>query len=133
MRAACAIAAAQVASDPKPLIARAEREAGRLERSHYTVIWTRAWPQVVRAEVAVARGKRTQALAHLDRAIEGFRESGAAFFLAIARRKKGELLGGDEGRALIASADAWMAGEGIVDPARLAATFVPGFPSSGTA
>ena len=131
MRAACAIAAAQVAADPKPLLARAERDARRLERSRYSVSWTRDWPRVIRAQVALARGDRAKALAHLDHAIVGFAGSRAAFFLALARRKKGELLGGDEGRALIAEADAWMAGEGIVDPARLAATFVPGFPSGG--
>jgi tetratricopeptide (TPR) repeat protein len=126
MRAACAVAAAGVAADPKPLLARAEREAARLERSHYSPIWTKAWPQVVRAEVAVARWRREDALAHLDRALDGFAERGAAFFLAVARRKKGELLGGDAGRALVADADAWMTGEGIVDPAHVAATFVPG-------
>jgi hypothetical protein len=131
MRAACAIAAAQGAADPKPLLALAERDARRMERTRYSAIWTRDWPQMIRAEVALARGNRARALAHVDRAMDGFRERGAAFFLAIAGRKKGELLGGDEGRALIAAADAWMASEGIVNPARLAAAFVPGFPSGG--
>jgi len=75
--------------------------------------------------VALARGDRAVALERIGRAVDRFAEYGSAFYLAIARRKKGELLGGDEGRALIAQADEWMAGEGIVNPARLASAFVP--------
>ncbi len=60
--------------------------------------------------------------------MDGFRAHGAALFLAIARRIQGQLLGGDDGRDLIADADSWMASEGIVNPGRLAAAFVPGIP-----
>lgn len=130
MRAACAIAAARVARDPKPLLAIAERDAGRLEReAHYSVILNRAWAQMLRAGIAVTRENRRAALDHLHGAMDNFRECRSAFYLAMARRKRGELLSGDEGRAQIAAADAWMAGEGIVNPGRLAAAFVPGFPS----
>jgi eukaryotic-like serine/threonine-protein kinase len=131
-RAACAIAASQGAADPGPLLAIAEHDLRQLQRAHYSAIWTKGWPQILRAEIAARRGDQGAALAHLDRGIDAFRDRGAAFFLAIARRTKGLLVGGDEGRGLIAEADAWMAGEGIINPARLAATFVPGIPSSAT-
>jgi hypothetical protein len=131
MRAACAIAAAQVAHDPKPLLAIAARDVRRLKRENYSPISTVAWPQMLEAAIAVTRGNRGPALDHIGSAVDRFQEYGSAFYLAIARRKKGELLGGDEGRALMATADAWMAGEGIVNPARLAAAFVPGFPPEG--
>ena len=52
-------------------------------------------------------------------------------FAAAARRRLGGLLGGDEGRALIAQADAWMAGQEIRNPARMAACIAPGFPPEG--
>jgi hypothetical protein len=42
------------------------------------------------------------------------------------RRRRGELLGGDEGRALIAAADEWMTSQGIRNPVRMAAMIVPG-------
>ncbi len=127
-RAACAIAAARLAADPEPLLQVARHDVRALERAHYSVIWTGDWPQVLRAEMAAVRGDRRAALAHLGRAVDGFRAHGAQLFLAIARRTQGQLLGGDDGRDLIADADSWMASEGIVNPGRLAAAFVPGIP-----
>lgn len=47
---------------------------------------------------------------------------------AIARRQLGRLLGGDEGHALVEETDQWMAGQGIKNPARMAALLAPGFP-----
>ena len=41
------------------------------------------------------------------------------------RRKRGTLIGGRVGQALIEDADAWMTAREIRDPARLAAAFVP--------
>ncbi len=125
-RAACAIAATAGAADPGPLLRTAEHDLARLRHARYSAIWTRGWPQILAAEVAAVRGDEGRALAGLDRGIAAFEESGGAFFLALARRAKGRLLGGDEGRTLTAVADAWMQGEGITNPARLAAAFVPG-------
>jgi hypothetical protein len=50
-------------------------------------------------------------------------------FAAAARRRQGELLSGDQGRALVTQADAFMAGQRIQDPPRMAQLFVPGFAS----
>ena len=49
-------------------------------------------------------------------------------YAAVARRRLGALLGGDAGRDLVAQADSWMAGQGIVNPSRMTALFAPGFP-----
>ncbi len=130
-RAACAIAAAKVASDPEPLLSVAEGQIARLRRVSYSPISTRAWPEMLQAAVALARGRRGPALEHIGLAVERFAEYRSAFYLAIARRMKGELLGGVEGRALVADAEAWMAAEGIVNPARLASAFVPWLPPGG--
>ena len=46
---------------------------------------------------------------------------------AAARRRLGELLGGEKGAALIAQADEWMAGEGIQNPVRMTEVIAPGF------
>ncbi|HKW02173.1 MAG TPA: hypothetical protein VJN96_20290, partial [Vicinamibacterales bacterium] len=45
---------------------------------------------------------------------------------AAARRRRGELLGGTEGRAAIAAVDAWMAANTIKNPARMTAMLAPG-------
>lgn len=51
-------------------------------------------------------------LQDLSHAVAGFEECRSALWRAVAQRRKGELVGGAQGRALIEQADAWMAGEG---------------------
>jgi hypothetical protein len=52
-------------------------------------------------------------------------------FAAAARRRQGELLAGEQGRALVTTADAFMTAQKIQDPRRMAELFVPGFGSGG--
>jgi hypothetical protein len=125
-RAASAIAAAQVARDPEPLLAIAERQVRRLRRQHYSPISTVAWPLAFEAAIAARRGDRVMALDRISRAADRFDEYRSLFYCAVTKRLKGTLLGGEEGASLVAAADAWMTGEGIVNPARLTAAFVPG-------
>ena len=49
-----------------------------------------------------------------------------ALHAAASRRCRGLLLGGEEGRALVQSADAWMANERILNPERMTAMLAPG-------
>jgi hypothetical protein len=44
----------------------------------------------------------------------------------LTRRRLGELVGGDEGRALISEADAFLCAGGVVEPARFTAAMMPG-------
>ncbi|MFI5280882.1 MAG: hypothetical protein ACHQU1_10320, partial [Gemmatimonadales bacterium] len=126
MRAASAIAAAQIAHDPEPLLVAAERHVRTLRRQHYSPISTVAWPFLLEAAIAARRGDRRMALDRISSAVDRFHEYRSAFYEAVARRHQGTLLGGDQGQALAAGADARMANEGIANPARMAAAFVPG-------
>jgi hypothetical protein len=50
-----------------------------------------------------------------------------ALYRACALRRKGEILGGDEGTQLVATADGLMNAEGIGEPSRWATVCAPGF------
>lgn len=88
---------------------------------------TKARVKMLRAGIAATRGDRETALAHLDAALAGFEACNSRLWVVMAKRLKGGLLGGENGRDLVAGADAWMASEGIIKPDRVTAAFVPGF------
>ena len=83
----------------------------------------------LRAGVAHLRADRETTLRVLDEVAalsdgpEGNRVLGAC-----ARRRKGQLAGGQAGRRLVEEADTRMRAETIANPARWAALYVPGFP-----
>ncbi|WP_437678120.1 serine/threonine-protein kinase [Sorangium sp. So ce131] len=103
----------------------AERDARRLAREGAP--WIDPMATSLRAAIAAQRGQTAAALSLLAAAAAAFDAREMALFAACVRRRRGQLLGGEEGRALIQAADAWMAGEGIRNPARMAAIFAPGF------
>jgi hypothetical protein len=80
-----------------------------------------------RAGIASIRGDEAASIAHLRRAIEAFDQGGLQLYAA-ARRVLGRLVGGDEGRTLIARCDEWMAGQGIRVPEKMVRASVSGFP-----
>ncbi len=53
-------------------------------------------------------------------------ELGMSLHAAAARRRLGEHVAGGKGETLIRQADAWMAGQRIRNPARMASMLVPG-------
>ncbi|WP_159396694.1 serine/threonine-protein kinase PknK [Sorangium cellulosum] len=103
----------------------AERDARRLAREGAP--WIDPMAMSLRAAIAAQRGQTAAALSLLEAAGAAFDACEMALFAACTRRRRGQLLGGEEGRALIQAADAWMAGRGIKNPARMAAIFAPGF------
>ena len=106
------------------LLRAAERDARRIEREH--VHWGDPLAALVRAAAAATRREMETAVRSAAAAEKGFDAADMALHAAVARRRRGELVGGDEGRALVAEADAWMAGQGIKNPARFAAMLAPG-------
>ncbi|WP_437636729.1 serine/threonine-protein kinase [Sorangium sp. So ce854] len=109
----------------RALLREAERDAERLSREGAP--WALPMAASLRAAVAAQRGHTAAALSLLGSAAAGFDAREMALFAACARRRRGELLGGEEGRSLVGAADAWMAGQGIRNPARMARIFAPGF------
>ena len=82
----------------------------------------------LQAGIAMLRGKREEALSLLDETLRltAGRDDDTQLQQCI-RRRKGVLLGGPEGRALVEQADAELSAFGIVNPERWAAMTVPGF------
>lgn len=52
---------------------------------------------------------------HLRAAARGFDENDMAMYAAAARRRLGELIGGDEGKALLAQSESAMRAQRVVD------------------
>ena len=49
-------------------------------------------------------------------------------YAAVARRRLGQVVGGETGQKLVAEAERWMHGQSIVNPARWTMMYAPGFP-----
>ncbi len=127
LRARSAVALAAALSDRSrvaSLLASAERDARLLERER--IPWATALARLVRATVAATRGDRIRAASLAGEADALLAASAMRLCAAAARRRRGEALGGDEGRAVIAAVDAWMAGNTIRNPIRVTAMLAPG-------
>ncbi|HUG52641.1 MAG TPA: AAA family ATPase [Vicinamibacteria bacterium] len=122
LRACCALAAAGEAGGPSVLPV-AEADAGRLERMDAPS--ARALAEVLRGALALHRGAREEGTALLARAEGALEGEGLSLHAAAVRRRRGEVIGGVEGARLVEAADAVMTGQGILNPARMTAKFVP--------
>jgi hypothetical protein len=128
LRARCAIAAALPAAGDQPWPPGMRRVAGadasKLGREGAP--WASALASLIRAGIATVDGERTNAMAHVESAEAAFRNLSMDLYAAAALRRHGELAGGPSGERLIEQADAWMTGQGIRNPARMAAMLAPG-------
>jgi len=122
-RARCALAAAVGAREPGPLLKSAGRDAGRLRREG--MAWSRALAGPILAGVAAARGDRSRAATLFAEAVTQLEDVDMNLYADASRRRLGEILGGDEGRAQVERADSWMRQQGIQNPARMADVFAP--------
>jgi hypothetical protein len=126
LRARAALAAATAAAKPTPFLRAAERDARLLRRER--IAWAEALAQLVHAGVAMGRHDAGRAHQVLEDAAGRLEGAGLCLHSAAARRRLGEHLGEVEGRRLVEQADAWMKGQNIRRPDRMAALLAPGFP-----
>jgi hypothetical protein len=106
----------------RSLLAFADRCARQVARSP---MWGAPLVDLLQAGVALARGRREAAVALFARAESGLEKAEMVLFAAAARRRRGEILGGEEGRALCAAADAAFSERGVRHPERMIATLSP--------
>ena len=93
--------------------------------SRQQMLPSRPMVELMSAGAAAIRGHRDEARARYASAERGFEAVHMDLYAAVARRRRGELTGGDEGRTLIASADSWMHSQSVRNPSRLTATLAP--------
>jgi serine/threonine protein kinase len=122
-RGCCALAAAAVAADPRPLRRVADDAARRLERERLP--WATALARLLQGSASAGRGDTAHARAQYAEAVAACTATHMQLGGAPARRRLGQLTGGAEGRALVEEADAFMANQMIRNPARFTDMIIP--------
>ena len=112
-------------SERKALCRAVEQDAGRMRKEH--MAWSDPLASLLRAGVAATQGDAGLAELSLREAVKGLESADMALYAAAARWQRGRIIGGDEGKSLVAAAETWMRDQGIVSPARMAAMLAPGF------
>jgi hypothetical protein len=115
-RMALAEAAREPAQRPaqRPVV---RRSIARLRsyKTHYSKLLA----SMLGATLAVQDGDRERAVASFREVVALGEAAHIVFITAAARRRLGALVGGDEGRALLAAAEQWMREARIKDPERM--------------
>ena len=112
-------------SERKALCRAVEQDAGRMRKEH--MAWSDPLASLLRAGVAATQGDVGLAELSLREAVKGLESADMALYAAAARWQRGRLLGGDEGKSLVAAAETWMRDQGIVNGPRMVAMLAPGF------
>jgi hypothetical protein len=105
-------------------IGEARRLARRLGREYDA--WTAALASLLRAMAENAAGDRLAAVAALREGVDRAEATGTILYALPAQYRLGELLGGEEGRALTRRALEAMTVEGVRNPERWVACQMPG-------
>jgi hypothetical protein len=126
VRGLCALAAFDKLGD-RALLRDAQACARAIARERVT--WSESFSQILLFGVAVRCGHAESSLRHLEQAEEKALATGMALHGAVVRHRRGEVIGGDEGRALIDEALGFMAAQDIKNPERMLDMLSPRIPS----
>jgi hypothetical protein len=125
LRARAALAAAEGTGTRKALLDAAARDVKAILGRRAP--WGVPVAALLRAGIAASSGDRGTAMRELACAERGFVEADMGLYAAAARRRWGQLAGGEHGKALADAAAQWMIGRGIEAPDRMTAMLAPGF------
>jgi hypothetical protein len=106
------------------LVAKAEADARRLSREN--AAWADALAALILSGAATVKYTAQEAAARLEAAESAFDGIDMRLHAAVARRRRGEVLGGTEGERLVQQADGWMMLQAIRNPANMAGMLAPG-------
>jgi tetratricopeptide (TPR) repeat protein len=102
----------------------ANRDAARIERQNAR--WGDALAQLIRAGVMATQGEQEAAVRLLSVTEAGFESTDMGLYATVARRRRGEMIQGEQGDALVNAADVWMRQQGILSPEGFVAMVAPG-------
>jgi len=102
----------------------AEKLAGKIEREEMT--YANPLATLIRAGVARQRGDNEGAISLAETAAKGFDAVHMRLYAVAARRRLGDMIGGDRGRQLIIETEKWMSKQQIKNPARMINLIAPG-------
>jgi hypothetical protein len=125
LRACTAIALAAARPGDEALLRDASHAARVLDRAGRPDSMAAA--ALIRAGIAHLRDDRKQAIALLGRAEQGYVGGDMPLHASYARRRRGEVVGGEAGRAATHDADRVLVDRGIAAPERWLALVAPGF------
>ena len=91
------------------------------------VAWGNPFAALIRSAVAHRAGDSSKATGLLRQAIEAFDLADIDLYEAVARRRLGQVLGGDRGQRHINEADQWMRDRQIINPEAMTRMMAPGF------
>ncbi|HEU4889488.1 MAG TPA: AAA family ATPase, partial [Thermoanaerobaculia bacterium] len=124
LRARVGLAVAKTTGD-RSVLRQVERDATMIfnEKMH----WALPLAQSIRAGLRALDADFEESRQLLENAVRNFEKMEMALYAAGARRRLGELIGGDEGAALVTEADGWLRGQLVKVPERMVDVLVPGF------
>jgi serine/threonine protein kinase len=125
LRGRSALAAVDAGADPEFLLISAENDAKLIENEQMD--WAKPFSHLLRAGIAYSRGDQERSLSLLAEASSCFNKAEMSLYAKAAERRTGELIGGEDGRALVTSSNAWMAGQRIQNVDAMTALLAPGF------
>jgi hypothetical protein len=125
-RTALALASHAEGAERQALVREAREMARQLTRRHLP--WASPFALALRAGISQLNGKRQDAAAHWEAAVQGFEAADLPMNAAIAQQRLGELVSGTRGQVLRDAASAWFCAEGIRDPIRYARVFAGAIP-----
>jgi serine/threonine protein kinase len=117
--------AAAIGSRDAALLESVDRDAKEITEEKEA--WAQPFALALRAGVARLRSNDELAADLLDRAARGFERAGVMLYARAASYRRGQLLGGDEGREIREASESWMRGQGVRNVPRLVDVLVPGF------
>jgi hypothetical protein len=125
LRGQLALARARASDGRGRALGEARRMLRALERE--PAGYARVWALLLRAGISNARGEQTVALDLLGEAAELAGNQGMLLCQMVANRRRGEVLGGDDGAHAVERVDKAIRKLGASDPKRISNIIAPGF------